>query len=84
MPVAANRVYPLPFSSFCVVSFNAVYGLFGVAGPASHDHQLAPHETYQVLVAAYWDVIVVARRSSPVPGSIAMFNQPPDIVESRY
>ena len=82
MSVATNRAKLRPLWSLSIINLNQRDCLFSIIWSTTHDEQIATHEAYNVLISADGIVTLWFRGSNPVPASISMFSQPPNIIQS--
>lgn len=80
MSIAADWVEFTPLGLLSIVYLNQRNGFFWIIWSASHNNQIASHEADNVLIPTNRRVSLWFRRCYPIPTSISVLPQTPNII----
>ena len=82
MSVTTDAADPWPLRTFSIVDFNRVNSFLWLIWSPTHNDQIASSKCNQMLVSADWSVRLWFWRSYPIPTTVSMFSQSPNVVQS--
>lgn len=79
--VSAHTAGSAPFRTLSVINFNHINDFLWLVRSSTNYHQMAAHEGDQMLVSSDWSVGLRFWRCYPIPTSIPVFSQTPNIIQ---